>query len=124
MFHRSSIFVLITLCSATVAVTAFAQVPAAQPPLVDTASARPIHNCVKPEPPGRRAPDSKIKAFGDDLDTYRDCMQAFAKAQGDLAKTQSDLAKLHTEIGNSAIKEYNEYVTELNKKKDEEASKK
>ncbi len=124
MFNRSSIFILAPLCAATIAVAAFAQVPAAQPPLAATAAARPTHNCVKPEQPGRRAPDSRIKAFGDDLNTYRDCMQAFAKAQGDLAKTQSDLAKLHTEIGNSAIIEYNEYIAELNKKKDEEAAKK
>ena len=122
MSNRSSIFILATLCAASVA--AFAQVPAPQPPHAATASARPTHNCVKPEQPGRRATDSKIKAFDDDLNTYRDCMQAFAKAQGDLAKAQSDLAKLHTEIGNGAIIEYNQYITELNKKKDEEALKK
>lgn len=108
MFNRSCIFVL-----AAFAAAAFAQTTAA-PPL---AAARAVPNCTKPEQPGRLATNNQFKTFGSEVNAYRDCMQAFAKAQG-------DLAKLHAEIGNSAIKEYNDYILELNKTKDEEAAKK
>ncbi len=109
MSNRGIIFVL-----ATFAAGAFAQASTAQPP---AAAARPAPNCVKPEQPGRLATNNQFKTFGTEVNAYRDCMQAFAKAQG-------DLAKLHAEIGNSAIKEYNDYILELNKTKDEEAAKK
>ena len=112
MFNRSCIFVL-----AAFAVSAFAQTPAAAPPAAASVAPRAAPNCAKPTEPGRLATNNQLKTFGTEVNAYRDCMQAFAKAQG-------DLAKLHAEIGNNAIKEYNDYILELNKKNDEEAAKK
>ena len=46
--------------------------------------------------------------FNTDLPSHRDCLQAFVKAQ-------DEPVKMHTEIGNSAVNEYNDYVTEMSK---------
>lgn len=89
-----------------------AQVPESlQPPVVATAAAaRPAHGCLRPEPPGRLALVNQVKTYNKDVLAYRDCLQAFVKAQG-------ELVKMHTEIGNSAVNEYNAFVTEMSKKK-------
>ena len=113
MLNRNIIFAV----AATVAAPAFAQTPVVAPSTAASVAPRPAPNCVKPEQPGRLATNNQFKTFGSEVNAYRDCMQAFAKTQG-------DLAKLHAEIGNSAIKEYNDYILELNKTKDEEAAKK
>lgn len=46
--------------------------------------------------------------FNTGIPAHRACLQAFVKPQG-------EPAKLHTEIGNSAVNEYNDYVTEMSK---------
>ena len=76
-------------------------------------TARPTHKCMKPEHPGRLATNNQLKTFNNDAKLYRECLQAFVN-------TQAELVKFHTEIGNSAVKEYNDYVTEFAKKKEEE----
>ena len=104
MFKRTVI-----LLSSGFAAAAIAQSPAppAAPP------ARPGHTCAKPEVPGRLATGSTIKLFNAESKKYRECLQDFVKAQG-------ELVKLHTEQGNAAVKEFNDYVTAMNKLKAEE----
>ena len=46
--------------------------------------------------------------FNTDISAHRACLQAFVKARG-------ELVKMHTEFGNSAVNEYNDYVTEMSK---------
>jgi hypothetical protein len=96
----------------SVAALAFAQTPAPQAAPAATAAA-PAHNCVRPEEPGNLGTKSQFSAFNRDAKAYRECLQAFVKAQGALVKH-------HEEIGNNAVKEYNDYVTEMNKKKADE----
>lgn len=102
---------VVILVSTGFAVIAQAQVPASsQPPAAATAAARPAqHGCARPDPPGRLASANQVKTYNKDVLVYRDCLQVFVKAQG-------ELVKMHTEIGNSAVNEYNEFVTEMNKK--------
>jgi hypothetical protein len=71
---------------------------------------------VKPEKTGRLATDNQVKTYNKEQLTYRNCLQEFVKSQ-------SALVKLYTESVNGAIKEYNDYVTELKKKQDEAAAK-
>ena len=80
-----------------------------------SATSRPTHKCMKPEHPGRLATNNQLKTFNNDAKLYRECLQAFVNAQ-------AELVKFHTEIGNSAVMEYNDYVTEFSRKKDEEKS--
>lgn len=104
---------IVVFIASGVTSVAFGQTPAVQLP-APTASARPAHNCVRPEQPGRLATNNQFKVFDKDEKTYRECLQVFVKAQ-------AELVKLHSELGNSAVKEYNDYVTEIKKKRDEEA---
>ena len=111
MFKR-----VVSLISCGFAAMAIAQVPASQPSAAaSTVSAPPAHNCVRPERPGRLATSNQVKTYDKSVLTYRDCMQAFVKMQG-------ELVKLHSEIGNNAVKEYNDYVT-AGSKPNEEAAK-
>ena len=98
------------LLSSGFAVAAIAQSPA---PAAAPAAALPGHTCIKPEVPGRLATGSTIKLFNAESKKYRECLQDFVKAQG-------ELVKLHTEQGNAAVKEFNDYVTAMNKLKAEE----
>ncbi len=91
----------------------FTAIAAAQTPAAVPATARPGHTCMKPDQPGRLATKNQLKTFDRDAKLFRECLQAFVKAQ-------TELVKLHSDIGNSAVKEYNDYVTELSKKPDEE----
>ncbi len=95
-----------------------AQAPTPPAPAAASAAstaARPTHKCMKPEQPGRLASNNQLKSFNNDAKLYRECLQAFVNAQ-------AELVKFHTEIGNSAVKEYNDYVTEHTKKKEDEGS--
>ena len=105
MFKRTVI-----LLSSGFAAAAIAQSPA---PSAAPATARPGHTCVKPEVPGRLATGSSIKLFNSESKKYRECLRDFVKVQG-------ELVKLHTEQGNAAVKEFNDYVTAMNKLKAEE----
>ena len=110
MFKR-----VVSLISCGFTAMAIAQVP---PPQPSAASAVPVpsaHSCVKPdERPGRLATSNQVKTYDKSVITYRDCMQAFVKMQG-------ELVKLHSEIGNNAVKEYNDYVTAGSKPNEETA---
>ena len=111
MFKRFAIIVSVGLSA-----IAAAQVPT--PPAAVSAvstATRPTHTCMKPEHPGRLATNNQLKTFNNDAKLYRECLQAFVNAQ-------AELVKFHSEIGNSAVKEYNDYVTEYAKKKEEEKS--
>ena len=94
---------------------AAAQTPAPPAPTAVSAAPRPPHTCMRPDHPGRLASNNQIKSFNNDAKLYRECLQAFVKAQ-------AELVKFHSEIGNSAVNEYNDYVTEFAKKKEEEKS--
>lgn len=107
MLKRTAIFV-----SCSFACLTLAQAPVGQSPAA--ATARAAHNCAMPEHPGRLATNNQFKVFDKDEKAYRECLQAFVKAQ-------AELVKLHSELGNSAVKEYNDYVTEVKRKRDEEA---
>jgi hypothetical protein len=100
---------IVIALSASLAAFAFAQTPAPQAAPAATAAA-PAHNCVRPEEPGNLGTKSQFSAFNRDVKSYRECLQAFVKAQ-------AALVKHHEELGNNAVKEYNDYVTEMNKKK-------
>lgn len=104
MYKRIAILV-----SSAFAALAMAQVPAAQSPAPAATPARAAHGCVRPEEPGKLGTNSQFKAFNNDVKTYRECLQAFVKAQ-------AALVKRYEEIGNDAVKEYNDFVTEMNKK--------
>ena len=111
MFKRFAIIMVSVAFSAIAA----AQIPTPPAPAAVSATARPAHKCVKPEHPGRLATNNQLKTFNNDAKLYRECLQAFVNAQ-------AELVKLHSEIGNSAVKEYNDYVTEYAKKKEEESA--
>jgi hypothetical protein len=106
--------IVMFLSASSATAFAFAQAPVGQSPASPAASVRPAHNCVRPEQPGRLATNNQFKVFDKDEKAYRECLQTFVKAQ-------AELVKLHAELGNSAVKEYNDYVTELKKKREEEA---
>ena len=110
MFKR-----VVSLISCGFAAMAIAQVPPPPPSAASTVPALSAHSCVKPERPGRLATSNQVKTYDKSVITYRDCMQAFVKMQG-------ELVKLHSEIGNNAVKEYNDYVT-AGSKPNEEAAK-
>ena len=103
MYKRIAILVSSAFAALAIAQTAAAQSSA------PVATPAPAHNCVRPEEPGKLATSSQFKAFNSDVKTYRECLQAFVKAQ-------AALVKRHEEIGNDAVKEYNDFVTEMNKK--------
>ena len=84
-----------TLCAAA----AVAQQPA---------PAKATHNCVKPEHPGPYAREPQLKAFTRSAETYKSCMQKFVV-------DQQEIAKAAAETGNAAVKEFNDFVAELNK---------
>jgi hypothetical protein len=93
---KSLSVLFITLCAAA----AVAQQPA---------PAKPTHNCVKPESLGPFAREpQQFKAFTRDMETYKNCMQKFAA-------DQQEAAKAALEAGNAAVKEYNDFIAELNK---------
>jgi hypothetical protein len=93
---KSLSMLFITLCAAAAA----AQQPA---------PAKPTHNCVKPEilGPFAREPQ-QFKAFARSVETYKSCMQKFAA-------DQQEAAKASIEAGNAAVKEFNDFIAELNK---------
>ena len=72
------------------------------------APAKPAHNCVKPEHPGPSPREQQRKAFARNVDTYKSCMQKFAA-------DQQEAAKAALEAGNAAVKEFNDFIAELNK---------
>jgi hypothetical protein len=84
-----------TLCAAV----AVAQQPA---------PAKATHNCVKPEHPGPFPREPQLKAFTRNVETYKSCMQKFPA-------DQQEAAKAALEAGNAAVKEFNDFVAELNK---------
>ena len=111
MFKR-----IVILVSSGFATVALAQAPASPPPAA-TPAGQPKHNCVKPEEPSRLGTKNQFKFFDGQSKKYRECLQDFVKAQ-------AELVKLHSDDGNSAVKEFNDYVTEMNKQKaDSEATK-
>jgi hypothetical protein len=107
MFSRCIILVATCLI-----LTSIAQIPLVSPVAVPTANALPTHKCVKPEYPGRLASINQTKTFNADVKKHLDCLQAFAQAE-------AELVKAHMAAGNVVIKEYNDYVIELNKLKEE-----
>ena len=92
---KSLSMLFITLCAAA----AVAQQPA---------PAKPAHNCVKPEHPGPSPREAQRKAFARNLEAYKSCMLKFAA-------DQQEAAKAALEAGNAAVKEFNDFVAELNK---------
>ena len=93
---KSLSMLFVTLC----ATAAVAQQPA---------PAKPAHNCVKPEPLGTFAREPhQFKAFTRGVETYKHCMQKFAA-------DQQEAAKVALEAGNAAVKEFNDFIAELNK---------
>jgi hypothetical protein len=92
---KSLSMLFITLCAAA----AVAQQPA---------PAKATHNCVKPEHPGPFARERQLKAFTGNVETYKSCMQKFVA-------NQQEAAKAAIEAGNAAVKEFNDFVAELNK---------
>ncbi len=110
MFKR-----LVIIVSVAFSAIAFAQVPTPPTPATVSTATLPTHKCMKPEHPGRLATNNQLKTFNNDAKLYRECLQAFVNAQ-------AELVKFHSEIGNSAVKEYNDYVTEVSKKKEDAAN--
>ena len=105
MFKRT--LIIVAACLVTVANVA-AQAPAPEQPVVAPAAAQATHNCVKPPQPGRLATKSHRKLFDEESKKYRGCLQDYVTAQ-------SELVKQHAERANAAIKEFNDYVAEMNK---------
>ncbi len=96
---------IFTALFATFAVTAFAQQPAPAPA---PSATPPTHNCIKPEYPGNHMSEMQRRSFMRSLDTYKTCIQKFSGEQEIISKAA------HAAYA-SAIKEYNDHITELNK---------
>ncbi len=93
---KSLSMLFITLCAAA----AMAQQPV---------PAKPAHNCIKPVPPGPFTSEpQQFKTFTRNVEAYKTCMQKFAA-------DQQEAAKAAIEAGNAAVKEYNDFIAELNK---------
>ena len=72
------------------------------------APAKAAHNCVKPELLGPSPREAQRKAFVRNLEAYKSCIQKFVA-------DQQEAAKAALEAGNAAVKEFNDFVAELNK---------
>lgn len=92
---------------------AFAQTPApanpAPQPSAAAAARVPPHNCVKPEYPGTLASNSRVITFNKEVTAYGECIKKYI---GEV----KDIALAATTAGNSAIDEYNAYMTDLKAK--------
>lgn len=101
-------------CLAALLVTAplapaLAQAPAtpAEPPPV------PSHACVKPEFPGRVAPQPKLRRWQADFRAYVDCMKAYLAERNASIDAQAAKAKAAVDEINASVAEYNETVKSL-----------
>jgi hypothetical protein len=81
---------------------AYAQAPAAPAPV----SVAP-YACVKPEFPGKVAPDARIKRWINEFKTYADCLKAY------IAERNATI-DAHAKAAKSAVDEFNASVTEFN----------
>ena len=121
-FFRS----LFSLCALLAVHAAFAQSPAPAP----AAAAAPLeapparHLCPKPAIPlaTKKPEPAEMNAFVTSLDTFRDCVQAYAQAQQKISDAQQKnadalgkAAQASVAAGNAAIKEYNDLVEQANK---------
>ena len=98
-----TIFLLIAaLLASFLNASAIAQQPALPAPVMP-----PLHNCVKPEYPGKHMSEAQRRTFMRSLDTYKTCIQKFAGEQEVISKAA------HAAYS-SAIKEYNDHIAELN----------
>ena len=81
----------------------------AQPsiPVTPTTSGA-VHDCVKPEFPGKNMSEKQYNSFMRSVDAYKTCILKFAGEQQTLSKAA------HASYS-SAIKEYNEYISEINR---------
>jgi hypothetical protein len=106
---------ILVVTAALWAASVFAQQPAAAPQ--SAAAAKPKHNCVKPEYPGRLAMDSELrtKSFNREVTAYKDCIQKFASDQNEIVKAAIAAA-------NAAVDEYNQHMKDLNKAAGKEES--
>ena len=98
-----------------------AQTPTPASPAVATVAPRPAHNCVPPEDPGRLATKSQQSVYSENVKAYTECLKAFVKAETELVKLHTDMMKLHTDVANSAVKEFNDFVTKISKSNAEAA---
>jgi hypothetical protein len=91
---KSLSMLFITLCAAAAA----AQQPA--PP-------KAAHDCTRPGHPGPDAREAQLDVYARKVETYKNCLRKFAA-------DQQEVAKAATAAGNAAVKEYNDFITELN----------
>jgi hypothetical protein len=91
---------ILTLAAAGLA---FAMLPAA------AAENIPRPKCDKPRMPGEmmRSDNTVMKRFNQDLDAYTKCMKGYIAERQEVMKANEDAA-------NTAIKEYNDAVKEIN----------
>ena len=94
----------IALLTTVLTTSAFAQQAAPAAPVTP----KPAHNCVKPEYPGRLSTEHQRRMFTKTLDLYTPCMKKFAA-------DQETISKAAYEAYSAAIKEYNDFIAELNK---------
>jgi len=78
----------------------------------------PKHQCTKPTAPNSQASDMVVKFFNKKLDAYRACIDKFVKEQREQSTLTLDptTANLHHDAAEAAIKEYNDFMAELNAK--------
>ena len=95
---------LIALLTIVFTTSAFAQQTDPAAPV----TSRPAHNCVKPEYPGRLSTEHQRRVFSKALEQYTPCMKKFAA-------DQEAISKVAYEAYSAAIKEYNDFIADLNK---------
>jgi hypothetical protein len=85
-------------------------------------AAEPANPCAKPDFPGKRAPKVKLDQFNAQFKLYGECVAQFVAQQNQLiGEKEQAIARLRAEAnaaidaGRQATKEYQDFVTEVNR---------
>lgn len=70
----------------------------------------PKHSCKRPEKPADTADTATQRTFRREVDGYRECLMSYGE-------DMRAAAKAHMDAGNAAIKEFNDYVDQVQSKK-------
>ena len=97
-------------CCAAALSPAYAQAPA---PPTGTAAPVAAHTCVKPEFPGKVAPDARIKRWINEFKTYSECLKSYIGDRNATIEANAKSAKAAVEEFNSSVTEFNDTMKSL-----------
>jgi len=100
-------------CLAALLATAPLAPALAQAPAMPAAPPVPSHTCVKPEFPGRVAPQPKLRRWQADFRAYLDCIKVYLGERNAAIDAQAVKAKAAVDEINASVAEYNETVKSL-----------